>query len=372
MTPPNPPAAPPTDAFRHGWRFVKRARPDGTTDLEQVPLTLEDVLHPQEGDVIPETSLHEMECGYLADVFRSRPVRDPFGRVTADLLVDWGVDGVRNHSPDVGVFAGLDEEPDLTEGTFRLAESGGRCLFVVEIVSPEKRDNDVVHKFREYHQVGVPLYVIVDQERERGPRRLAAYRYTPVRYEEVTLDGQGRLLLRSLGVLLGLRDGRVTCYDAATGAELGDYVKLAKAVESLEQLCREQEQTIEEGIFRAHTAERAAREQEEARHKAEQAAHEQEEARHKAEQVAREQEEARRKAEQAAREQEEARHKAEQRARDKEKARRKAARLASEQEEARRIAEQTAREYEAGRQKAEDRVRELEEMVRRLQEARGG
>jgi hypothetical protein len=48
----NAPGAP--NPFRYGWRFVRRTAEDGTESLDQVPLTLEDVLHPQENDVIPE------------------------------------------------------------------------------------------------------------------------------------------------------------------------------------------------------------------------------------------------------------------------------------------------------------------------------
>jgi hypothetical protein len=44
-------AAPaPADPFFYGFRYVPRPRPDGGSDLEMVPLTLEDILHPQEDD----------------------------------------------------------------------------------------------------------------------------------------------------------------------------------------------------------------------------------------------------------------------------------------------------------------------------------
>ena len=50
-----PPASdtpPETDPFRYGRRLVPRPTPDNPHNLEQVPLTLEDVLH-----LKPETSL---------------------------------------------------------------------------------------------------------------------------------------------------------------------------------------------------------------------------------------------------------------------------------------------------------------------------
>src|SRR4051812_22348150 len=96
----------------YGWRYVKQTRADGGESLEQVALTLEDVLHPREGDVIPVNITHDADCTYLATVFRSRPLSPPFAFVSHDLLIDWGVEGIRNHSPDVAVFVGLSREPD--------------------------------------------------------------------------------------------------------------------------------------------------------------------------------------------------------------------------------------------------------------------
>ena len=59
---PVPPPAPPEpqgeDPFRYGWRTVRRPGPNGQEVWEDVPLTLEDVLHPQEGDTISERRRH--------------------------------------------------------------------------------------------------------------------------------------------------------------------------------------------------------------------------------------------------------------------------------------------------------------------------
>jgi hypothetical protein len=40
------------DPFCYGWRVVPRPTSDNPHHLEQVPLTLEDVLHPEVGDFI--------------------------------------------------------------------------------------------------------------------------------------------------------------------------------------------------------------------------------------------------------------------------------------------------------------------------------
>lgn len=225
--------------FPYGWRYVKRILPDGREDWDQVPLTLEDVLHPQEGDVIPERPIQEVERGYLARVFRTHFPPSAGVLVLSDCLVNWGVEGIRNHSPDVSVFGDVVEMPDLNIGTFQLAPSGGRCWLAIEIVSPDTRTNEVDRKPPEYHQVGIPLYVIIDQKRADSPRKLVGHCHTPDGWVEVPLDEQGRLLLEPLGLKLGLRDNRVWCYDAVTGEELPDYPELS-------QLCHEQSQALQE------------------------------------------------------------------------------------------------------------------------------
>jgi Uma2 family endonuclease len=229
---------PPPDAFRYGWRFVKKRLPDGSTDLVQVPLTLEDVLHPKEGDCIPEQTYHRRDGEYLGPIFRLRAARLPGGYALADCLIDWGVPGVRNHSPDLAVFRGVTRPPVESIGTFRVRAFGGRCVLAAEIVSPDTRENDVVHKLREYHRVRVPLYVLIDQEREDGPRTVVAYRYTKQRYARMRPDQQGRALLKPLGLWLAVEDQLAVCYDADTDERLGDYSQERQAREQ-ERLARE-------------------------------------------------------------------------------------------------------------------------------------
>ena len=240
---PTPPIPPPTPAdenpFRYGWRFVRHTGPDGQETWEQVPLTLEDVLHPQEGDHISENDVHEQECRYLADIFNRRLRRAAGHRVFRDCLVNWGVAGIRNHSPDISVFSGIVRPQAEPIGIFDLVASGGRCRMALEIVSPDTRSNDVERKFDEYYRAGVPLYVIVDQERESSPRQLRGYQVGPNGYEEIPLDAQGRLPLPFLGLSLGLRDNRLVGFDLPTGAEIGDYDQVDEARQAAETQARQ-------------------------------------------------------------------------------------------------------------------------------------
>jgi Uma2 family endonuclease len=277
-TPPVPPS-PPADAnpFRYGWRYVRRIAADGREVLDEIPLTLEDVLHPQEDDVIPERPIHQEDRTYLSDTLRTRLPRLAGRHLLADCLVDCGVPGQQNTSPDISLFADVARLPPPERGTFRLVESGGRPVLVIELVSPDTRTNDVDRRPEEYYRAGVPLYVIVDQQREAGPRTLRPYRHTPSGYEPIPLDEQKTILLEPLQLRLGLRDNRVVCYDSVTGDALGDYSQehearlVAEAQQRLEMKARlaaeaGQRQELEARL----TAERDARAKAEALAAAEQ------------------------------------------------------------------------------------------------------
>jgi colicin import membrane protein len=321
--PGTPDVAPETNPFRYGWRYVPVERPDGKEDLDQVPLTLEDVLHPKEGDVIPENTRHSQERAYVFNCFRRRLLDRPGALVLSDCLVDWGVTGLGNHSPDVSVFLDV-ADTTRDRGTFYLAKDGGRIVLALEIVSPDTRKNDAEIKLEHYHRAGVPLYVIVDQEREGGPRRLLAYRHRPKGYEPVALDERGRVLIAALRLRLGLIDNKLVCFDADTDAQIGDYPEVSRALEAADRKIEDMAQKMEGEIDSRQAAERKAREAQAARETAEAA-----------------------------------RQAAERKAREEESARQAA-------ESARQAAEQREREQAAARQAAEQRLRDLEAELARL------
>ena len=160
---------PEADPFRYGWRYVKVTRPDGTMDFDQVPLTLEDTLYPQEEDFIVTSYGHHSDCHYLSSVLGARLVGDPSAVVLSDCRVAF-VPELRPVGPDVAVFLGVRQVRDW--GTFDAVQEGARPVLVIEVTSPETRSNDVGIKVAYYHQAGVPLYVIVDAREVGGQRRL--------------------------------------------------------------------------------------------------------------------------------------------------------------------------------------------------------
>ena len=241
----------------YGWRYLRSVGEDGVEHLTEIPLTLEDVLHPQEGDVIPENSLHGDERGYLHNVFKSRVGRLHRGRIFSDCIINWGVAGVGNHSPDLSVFEGV-VDLDRIWGIFPMRAESATCVLALELVSPDTRVNDLTFKLEEYHRVGVPLYVVVDQKKLGGPRTLLGYRWAPDGYVSLRLDRQGRLLLPPVGLLLGLVDDRLVCYDAATGEAIGDYAEVAAARVAAEE-ARQQEAAARAAAEAERQQEAAAR-----------------------------------------------------------------------------------------------------------------
>ena len=211
-------AAAEADPFRYGWRFVYRKQPDGTLVEEQVPLTLEDLLFPEEGDFIVQTVGHNQDCAYLLDVFKARLADDPSAVVISDCRVAWDVPGLKPLGPDVAVFFGLHGYEDW--GTLDVAKEGAIPALVIEVTSPDTRKNDVGIKKDFYHRAGVPQYVIVDVRSRKDGRhlRLTSFRHAPAGYERIPPDDRGWVWLDSIGIWLGSAEGRAVCYDGETAA----------------------------------------------------------------------------------------------------------------------------------------------------------
>ena len=97
---------PAPDPFQYGWRFVKVKRPDGEVEVEQVPLTLEDVLFPEVGDFIVHTVGHNSDVNYLYNVFSARLASNPAAVVLGDCRTDWNIPDVRPLGPTSPSFSG--------------------------------------------------------------------------------------------------------------------------------------------------------------------------------------------------------------------------------------------------------------------------
>jgi colicin import membrane protein len=245
------------DPFRYGWRYVTRKQPDGRVELEQVPLTLEDLLFPEEGDFAVQFPSHVNDCLFLKMIFETRLAGDDEAVVLSDCRVDWNLPGVRPLGPDVAVFLGVPH--DFDRGTLGLVKDSATPVLVVEVTSPDTRKNDFGIKKDFYHRAGVPLYVIVDAR--PGPKgrrvKLHGFRHAPHDYEAIPLDDQNRLWVEPLGLWLAIEDRRVVCLDGATGERIGDYGDQVQA--RIEAEARSAEAEVRSAEAEARSAEAEAR-----------------------------------------------------------------------------------------------------------------
>jgi Uma2 family endonuclease len=240
------------DPYRYGWRYVRRDRADGTFVVEQVPLTLEDVLHPQEGDQVTHSDAHQRRRRYLVNVLEAQLAHDPAAVVLDDVRVAWDHPDLKPHGPDIAIILGIRARKNWS--TFDVAAEGVRPALIIEITSPETASIDRSNKLEEYDLAGVPLYVIVDTVmlRKEPALRLLAYTQTPNGYQVLPPDERGRIWLAPARTWLGVEQNEIVCYDEADHP-LGDYRALA------EELAAET-QARAEADWRAEMAEARIRE----------------------------------------------------------------------------------------------------------------
>ena len=220
---PKPEPTPQDDPWYYGWRYVKQTGSDGQVKMVQMPLTEEDVLHPQEDDFIVQNDDHTNDCHYLKTILDAHLADRPGVHVFHDHRMDWGVQGIEPHGPDFAVVEGFPENWDGQRGTFRLTQFGARTLLVIEVTSPTTRRGDLNAKVTEYYQAGIPYYAVVDRQFQRGEQpRLFAYRAGEQGYELVEPDGDGWLALEPIGLWIRFEEARLACRDAE-GRRLRDY-----------------------------------------------------------------------------------------------------------------------------------------------------
>jgi Uma2 family endonuclease len=229
LTTPGIPDTREPDPFRYGWRYVRQELPDGSAAIVQEPLTLEDVLHPREGDQVTHSDAHQRRRRYLCNVFEAQLSADPTAVVLDDVRIAWDLPDLKPHGPDIMVILGVRERRNWS--TFDVAVEGVRPKLIVEITLPETAAIDRSNKLEEYDLAGVPLYVIVDSvlPHNRPALRLLGYTRTEQGYQVLAPDAQGRLWLEPVRIWLGVVANELVCF-SETGQPLGDYQALAAAL----------------------------------------------------------------------------------------------------------------------------------------------
>jgi Uma2 family endonuclease len=219
------------DPYRYGWREIRASSTTGTERFRRVPLTLDDILHPEEEDFRVHTDAHNDDCAYLKYAINLR--LPPDGLVLSDCRVSWGVKGLRAHGPDIAAFRGVRRRIDW--GTFYVAKEKARSLFNIEVTSVNTRVTDVETKVDHYFRARVPYYYIVDAVYEDELTRileLIGYRRGKSGYVRMKPDRSGRYLIRPVGLLLGTEGSRARLFDAVNGERIPDYRDAIQSTET--------------------------------------------------------------------------------------------------------------------------------------------
>ena len=263
------------DPYRYGWREIPRTLPNGEEIYERIPLTLEDIIHPQVGDFRMQSAEHEEIGTYLRTLLRERFANDPTTIVLGDVLVDWATDEMRGHGPDVAIIFNVRQKQNWS--TFREAEEGTKPSLIIEVTSPATYSVDLETKVAHYAEVGVEWYVIVDIVIRRGmpAKRLLGYQLTEDGYKRFEPNEKGWLWLAPVNLWLGWRDEAIACYDAAGNlVDIGNS-RVAEAqslATAAEQRADDEAQARAAAEQRADDAEQRAGDEAQARATAEQRA----------------------------------------------------------------------------------------------------
>ena len=148
---------PANDPFHLGWRFVRRDLPDGEVafDPDPIPLTLEDLLFPEESDHAMHTPEHGADVRHLFLCFEALLTDVPRSRVVEDCRVDLATSPASSRSvPDVRRLPRRRRRPGPPRPC-KVGELGARPLLVVEVTSPETRSTDFDRKPDLYYRANV-------------------------------------------------------------------------------------------------------------------------------------------------------------------------------------------------------------------------
>lgn len=224
----------PLDDPERGWRYVRVKLPDGREVSQTVPLTPADFLNPQEGDVMPQRPFHAQATRDLADMLQTRYAGSPAVTVFNDLIMDWGIAGLPNPSPDVSIVPEVRDPERERGGRFNVVLEGTRPALVIEVVSPQYRKEDREDKVAIYAKAGVREYVIFDHRTRRGQGidEVLGYRLLENAYLPISPDEDGFIYCETVGLRMGLENGRVVLIDGETGARLPTHTEAVARAEA--------------------------------------------------------------------------------------------------------------------------------------------
>ncbi len=207
------------DEYYYGYRTIIEYDKDGRQSFSYRPLTLDDFLDPEEGDVYMEGTLHEKDLDSLKSIFRFhlKDIRDI--TVFSNLKIEWGIRNLENPAPDISIIRDV-EDPEKPRGSFSVPEEGVKPFFVLEMVSPRYRRPDTVDKPIIYRKAGVSEYIIADPGLKKNEisYTVRGYRLIGNRYVKISPGPLG-IYSQTTDVWVGVNKScdKLIIYDGQTG-----------------------------------------------------------------------------------------------------------------------------------------------------------
>lgn len=224
-----------SDPYYYGWRYAYETSPGGAEKLVQVPLTYRDLLDPQEGDFIAESTVHQRVIDDVVDVLLRRYRSEPAIAVWSNLKIAFVIPGLTTGpGPDVCVVEGV-EDRDRLRKSFRFGKEPGKIRLVIEVVSERSHKKDTRDLLKIYARLGVEEYVAILPRGSyaAGPFELKGWRLGRAtgRLRALRPDPEGCLHLRGTRLLLGTgEDGwGLLMRDAVTGEALMTSAEVAES-----------------------------------------------------------------------------------------------------------------------------------------------
>ncbi len=262
------------DPFRLGQR-IRRGSTTGQEGDEWIPLTAEDLVYPEEGDLVSDGYPHSVFLAPTGDALRRHLEKRPATLVTSNVTLVLG-DG-RNSAPDVAVIEGDVDTSEIERG-IHLRAVGGRLVFVLEAVSTSEKeieDKDLKKNVKRYAQEEVKEYFTVYPVRERRVKNLVGRRLRKGRlkkgYAKIPPDAQGRVYSKQLDLFFQIDAStqELVAFDAKSGERLLISDEEEAGRKAAERRAAEEAAQREAAEREREAAERRAGEEAAARQKAE-------------------------------------------------------------------------------------------------------
>lgn len=192
----------------------------GEIEIVQIPLTAEEVLHPEEDYIMPDPLFQDLISAAISEMLRSH-CTDPHTLIPRNLLIKWDDPALRKHAPDVCVIPNV-RNPHTNWTTFYVAQEGTRPSLIIEVVSASSKEHDRVTKVEHYARAKVQEYVYIDYWTRKGQMvwEIAGFRLHGDHYLPMLPDEDGAIYCETVGVRMGVEDGRVWMENYETGERL--------------------------------------------------------------------------------------------------------------------------------------------------------